>query len=214
MARTMARSTPARVHLDDLVAAGNMGIATALARFHGTPEAFEAFSMKHARGAMLDELRRLDTMSRLGRRQAQRASATVARLASQLGRRPEETEVAAEMQMDLGAYRAMVLMRATVVVASNDFERLDACTVPADQQVDARRTERLVSSEILRLSERHATVLSLSFEHDETLESIARTLGVSVTRAHQLRTTALDRLRRGCLVKPLDPARPALRATA
>jgi RNA polymerase sigma factor for flagellar operon FliA len=209
----MTRSLPASVQLEDMVAAGNMGVATALARFSGNPETFEAFAMKHARGAMLDDLRRVDTMSRLGRRQARRASVTATKLAAKLGRLPEDTEMASEMQMDLDAYRELVLMRSTTLVEGG-FERLDAGTVPADQQVDARRTERMLSSEIKRLPERHAIVLSLSFEHDETLQSIAKTLGVSVARAHQIRVTALDRLRRCCFVKKLDRAYAVPRATA
>jgi RNA polymerase sigma factor for flagellar operon FliA len=212
MARSMARSLPANVQLEDMVAAGNMGVATALARFNGPPETFEAFAMKHARGAMLDDLRRLDTMSRLGRRQARRATATAAKLASRLGRPPEETEVAAELQMGLAAYRDLVLMRSTILIEGG-FERLDAGTVPADQQVDARRAERRLSTEIGRLPERHAIVLSLSFEHDETLQSIAKTLGVSVARAHQIRVTALDRLRRCCVAKTFDRVCPTPRPT-
>jgi DNA-directed RNA polymerase specialized sigma subunit len=52
MARSMDRSLPPAVQLEDMVAAGNMGVATALARFSGDPDTFEAFAMKHARGAM------------------------------------------------------------------------------------------------------------------------------------------------------------------
>jgi RNA polymerase sigma factor FliA len=213
MARSMARSLPANVQLEDMVAAGNMGVATALARFKGDPETFEAFAMKHARGAMLDDLRRLDTMSRLGRRQARRAAVTAMKLASRFGRAPEETEVAEEMQMNLDAYRELVLMRSTTLVEGG-FDRVDAGTVPADEQVDARRTERLLSSEIRRMPERHAIVLSLSFEHDETLQSIAQTLRISVARAHQIRVTALERLRRCCVVKKLDAARTSERPSA
>jgi RNA polymerase sigma factor for flagellar operon FliA len=213
MARGMARSLPSRVQLEDMVAAGNMGVATALVRFSGDPDTFEAFAMKHARGAMLDELRQLDTMSRLGRRQARLASATATRLACQLGRMPDDAEIAAELHMDLDAYRMVVLMRSTTVVEGG-FERLEAGDVPADQQIDARRTERMLSSEIQRLPERHAIVLSLSYEHDETLQSIARTLGVSVVRAHQIRVTALDRLRRCGFVKALETERPPARGSS
>ena len=72
----------------------------------------------------------------------------------------------------------------------------------------------MLSSEIKRLPERHAIVLSLSFEHDETLQSIAKTLGMSVARAHQIRVTALDRLRRCCFVKKLNRACAVPRPTA
>jgi RNA polymerase sigma factor for flagellar operon FliA len=203
MACSMARSLPSSVQVEDLIAAGNLGVAAALARFTGDPDTFDAFALTHARGAMLDELRRLDTMSRPGRRQARRVAAAARKLTSRLGRPPEDAEVAADLGMDLSQYRDVLLQSSTTMIDAAAFERIEDGGVPADQQLDARRTRRRISSEIARLPERHAAVIALSFEHDQTLQSIAATLGVSVARAHQIRHAALDKLRRSCAATDL-----------
>jgi RNA polymerase sigma factor for flagellar operon FliA len=204
MARGMARSVPRSVQLEDLVAAGNLGLASALARFTGDPETFDAFAMTHARGAMLDELRRLDTMSRAGRRQVRRAAGVARTLASRLGRAADETEVAAELGMDLAEYRGIVLQSSTTLVDAAAIDRLDDGAAPVDEQLDARRAQRRLSAEVARLPKRHAVVISLSFEQDQTLQSIASALGVSVARAHQIRSAALEKLRRSCGGEALD----------
>jgi RNA polymerase sigma factor for flagellar operon FliA len=204
MARAIARGLPSNLQVDDLVSAGNLGVAVALSRFSGDPATFEIFAMTHARGAMLDELRRLDTMSRPARRLARRAASITSTLAARLGRQPAEEEIAAEMNLDLDTYREMVLQRATTLVDGSHVDGIMDTAVPADQQLDRRRTQLRLSGEIARLPQRHATVLELSFHEDQTLQSIAGTLGVSVARVHQIRNAALGVLRRTCAEDALD----------
>jgi|CZKU01.1.fsa_nt_gi RNA polymerase sigma factor for flagellar operon FliA len=196
IARAIARSLPPSVQLDDLVAAGNLGLATAIARFTGDPAAFEPFAIVHARGAMLDELRRLDTMSRLGRLRAHRALSASRRLTMRLGRNPDDAEIAAELGIELEAYHDVVLQRAATNVDILDHDRLEGSDTPADEEIDARRARRRVSDVVAQLPTRHATVIALSFAQDETLGSIAKNLGVSVARAHQIRADAIQKLRR------------------
>lgn len=61
----------------------------------------------------------------------------------------------------------------------------------------AERRELLetLSEAISQLSDREKLVLSLYYKEELTLREIAQVLGVSVTRAHQLRRRALLRLR-------------------
>ncbi len=61
MARSLARRLPANVELDDLVAAGNEGLWLAL-RSH--PDASLTYVRIRVHGAMIDELRRQDWLSR------------------------------------------------------------------------------------------------------------------------------------------------------
>lgn len=199
MARAIARSLPSCVQLDDLIAAGNLGVATARTRYTGDPSGFEHFAIVHARGAMIDELRRLDTMSRTGRADARRAQAIAQKLSRELGRTAEDDEVAAAMGVEVDAYRQLVVQRRVTRVDAIDHDRIDSEAVPADEAIDARRERRRLSAQLASLPDRHATVIELSFIKGETLQAIATTLGVSIARAHQIREAALVKLREACV---------------
>jgi RNA polymerase sigma factor FliA len=206
MAQAIARGVPSSVDVDDLVAAGNLGVAATLARFSGDPSNFEGLAMARARGAMLDELRGLDTMSRPGRRLARRAAVTRRALTGKLGRLPTDEEVAAEMELDLETYRDVMRRCSVAVVESTNLEVVRDDAMPADEQLDERRAKVRLSTAIALLPSRHATVIELSFQQERTLQSIAEVLGVSTARAHQIRDAALEKLRLGCAGGHLDAA--------
>ena len=69
LAHQMIAKLPANIELDDLIQVGMIGLSDALSRFDvGQGVQFETFATQRIRGAMLDELRRLDTVSRDRRR--------------------------------------------------------------------------------------------------------------------------------------------------
>jgi RNA polymerase sigma factor for flagellar operon FliA len=71
IALRLARRCPDWIAREDLVAAGMLGLIEAAERYdHARREPFIAFAELRIRGAVLDELRRGDMMSRRARRQA------------------------------------------------------------------------------------------------------------------------------------------------
>src|SRR6476469_10723898 len=94
VARRLARRLPAHVEIDDLISAGVIGLMEAAERFD--PERvdrFEAFAEFRIRGAMLDDLRSRDSLSRDMRRVCTQLRDATAALANQLGRTPTEAEL-------------------------------------------------------------------------------------------------------------------------
>ena len=70
LAHQMIAKLPANVEIDDLIQVGMIGLTDALTRFDaGQGVQFETFATQRIRGAMLDELRGGDWMSRGTRRQ-------------------------------------------------------------------------------------------------------------------------------------------------
>ena len=63
------RRLPVHVSRDDLASAGKLALIEALLRFDGPPEQARAYCYVRVRGAVLDELRRLDPLSRYTRAQ-------------------------------------------------------------------------------------------------------------------------------------------------
>src|SRR3954464_7768599 len=81
LAHQMIAKLPANVELDDLIQVGMIGLNAALGRFDATQGVrFETFATQRIRGAMLDELRGGDWMSRGDRRHQRSIEAAVHRL--------------------------------------------------------------------------------------------------------------------------------------
>jgi len=110
LAHQMMTRLPCSVQLDDIIQAGMIGLLDAATRydeFHGAQ--FETYATQRIRGAMLDELRAADWLPRNLRRDMRRIEAAISRLQHKLGRPPNETEIAKELDVPLAEYQQMLL---------------------------------------------------------------------------------------------------------
>lgn len=208
LAHQMIAKLPANVELDDLVQVGMIGLTDALSRFDaGQGVQFETFATQRIRGAMLDELRGGDWLSRGTRRQQREIEDAVHKAEQKLGRVPSESEVAAQMGISLAEYQeALTRVRGTQLVYLEDIgggeegdDYLDRHVVdhannPALQLQDHRMRTALVEA-IKALPEREAYVMSMYYEHDMNLKEIAAVLKVTESRVCQLHSQAIARLR-------------------
>ena len=91
VARRLGRKLPRHVDPDDLRSAGMIGLLEAAERFDPKKnEKFESFAEFRIRGAMLDDLRSRDSLSRDMRRVCTQLRDATSALANQLGRTPSE----------------------------------------------------------------------------------------------------------------------------
>ena len=210
LAHHMIAKLPASVEVDDLIQVGMIGLTEALARFEPSQGVqFETFATQRIRGAMLDELREGDWMSRGSRKQQKDIEHAVQRLEQRLMRVPREAEIAQELGMPLEAYQEMLArVRGTQLVYLEDLGShggeedtfLDRY-LPADVQSspeallgDHRMRAALVEA-IKKLPEREQYVMSMYYEHDMNLKEIAAVLGVTESRVCQLHSQSIARLR-------------------
>src|SRR3954466_1873560 len=89
------RRIPAHVSRDDLASAGKLALIEALLRFNGPTEQVRAYCYVRVRGAVFDELRRLDPLSRHTRTQVTLVRRAAAALERELGRAALANEIAA-----------------------------------------------------------------------------------------------------------------------
>jgi RNA polymerase sigma factor for flagellar operon FliA len=168
---------------------------------------FETFATQRIRGAMLDELRGSDWMSRGDRRHQRSIESAVHRLEQTLGRAPTESEIAAQMGLTLAAYQELLgKVRGTQLVyledmsgdeGDNDFldrHVADTAANPLAMLNDHRMREALVEA-IKNLPEREQYVMSMYYEHDMNLKEIAAVLKVTESRVCQLHSQSIARLR-------------------
>jgi RNA polymerase sigma factor for flagellar operon FliA len=204
----MIAKLPANVEIDDLIQVGMIGLNDAMGRFDQAQGVqFETFVTQRIRGAMLDELRGSDWMSRGDRKHQRAIEAAVHKLEQRLGRAPQESEIAAELGMKLTDYQELLgKVRGTQLLFLEDMSTEDGEDDFLDRHVadeeanplarlsDRRMREALVAA-IENLPEREQYVMGMYYEHDMNLKEIAAVLGVTESRVCQLHSQAVARLR-------------------
>src|SRR5215471_5324065 len=195
VARRLARRLPAHVEIDDLISSGVIGLMEAADRF-------EAFAEFRIRGAMLDDLRSRDTLSRDMRRLSNELRDATRRLEAQLGRTPDHEEIAKRLGVGVDElYARQQKLSGSSVVGIDDagpdlLERTGDQSA-ADPFEAASRREllgRLVNG-IGDLPEKMQQVLSLYYCDNLNLKEIGAVLGVTESRVCQIHGEATRRLR-------------------
>lgn len=206
---------------DDLHGYGALGLVTALDRWDATRplEQFPPFARVRIRGAIYDELRRLDWLPRQVRRSVINYRSTVEDLTGSYGRAPLDKEVFAALgvapQHGRHVLRHVWASQLLHLDAGRAGEGSDtgawgewlASDAPA---VDAAmlRAETLgqVRDALEGLPERERYVLESRYLGGRRLREVADTLGISVSRASQLEQRALERLRARLVGGPVPRA--------
>jgi len=208
LAWQMLRKLPTTYQIDDLVQAGMIGLHHALQRFDDLQGVqFETFATQRIRGAMLDELRCSDWMSRASRRNWRQAGEAIKRLQHQLGRDPTDGEQAAELGLTLQQFHEAWRMVSGVDVFSlqemcgpdgSTDQFIDRWAQPvadtAGDQIDARRVDQWIYQAIESLPERERQAWAFHFEDGLTQSSIAASWGVDPARVCQLLKQAERRI--------------------
>ena len=202
IALRVARRVPDWISVDDLVAAGMMGLAEAADRYdEDRGEPFVAFAEKRIRGAVLDELRRGDIMPRRVRTKARQVGNAIRLLEQKLGRAPEDEEIAAALEVSVEEYRdnLAALNHVALIEVTPEIARSEAYSTQEESspRIQAERCEmlRLIEEALHRLEERDALILSLYYNEQFTYSEIGDLLEVSESRVCQLHSRALARLR-------------------
>ncbi len=208
IAHHMIAKLPPNVELDDLIQVGMIGLADALTRFEAAQGVqFETFASQRIRGAMLDELREGDWMSRSSRKSQKDIEHALRRLEQTLGRSPLESEIAVELGMPLAEYQSLLgKVRGTQLVYLEDIAPgedsdgfldrhvADSSADPMALLRDQRLRGALVEA-IKQLPEREQYIMGMYYEQDMNLKEIAAVLGVTESRICQLHSQAIARLR-------------------
>jgi RNA polymerase sigma factor FliA len=193
--RRIVMRTGLQSAFDDLWSAGALGLLEASRRFDASRGVtFETFVEHRIRGAMLDELRRMDHLPRRLRSRTDDLQKARKKLQSQHGREVTTEELAAELKLDMeevGGIEALL----------EPFVPLDRLAPAASEEMEIE--ERLSRSQMLAgmetairgLPVRLQTVLGLHYIEGLTYREIAKMLDVSEPRVCQLHADGLRKLR-------------------
>lgn len=197
VARRIVARTGLHSAFDDLWSAGALGLLEAAKRFDAARGVtFETFVDHRIRGAMLDELRRMDHLPRRLRSRTDDLQKAKKRLQDQLGREPSVEELAAEMKLDLEEVGGIeALMEPHVPLESLVGVAADGDALDIESQIGRARLVTSLAGAIKALPERLQTVLGLHYLEGLTYREIAKILDVSEPRVCQLHADGVKKLK-------------------
>ena len=206
LAGRLAHRVPSQVEVSELISVGVLGLIDAASRFKpslGVP--FDAFARRRIHGAMLDALRDLDWAPRSVRRLGRTMDGTVARLRHELGREPQEKEIAGALNVNDAEYGRMLDQLKTAELATirqatseDGTNSLEVAIDPGEgpyAKLERQELREFLAEAITELPERERHILALYYHEELTLAEIGEVIGVGESRVSQLRTQAIGRLR-------------------
>ena len=207
IARRLAHRLPPSVEVDELVSIGTLGLMDAWERFdRDRGVSFKSYAEMRIKGQMIDALRRNDWVPRSARKKCENLKHTRDSLARRFGRRPTLDEVRQELGMakkSFEAYCADAQIRPLTSLDTPMGEDGGALVVDRVAGDDDSAADILVRrelrSEVARavgnLPTKERAAVTLSYLENLTLKEIGIQLGVTESRACQLRSQGVKRLR-------------------
>jgi RNA polymerase sigma factor for flagellar operon FliA len=204
----MKSQVPGFVNRDDMMSAAMEGLMDAASRFE--PERgimFKTFAERRIRGAIYDEIRRMDWFSRSLRGKQGRISKAIERLEHRLGRSPEEEEIAAELELSVEEYRDLLTQVGHLGCVSlnevldeqdetrNFMDLLKDDAPSAQERLEDSALAQQLARHLEALSEKERLVVSLYYYEELTQKEIAEVLDLTEGRISQLHSQALIKLK-------------------
>ena len=206
IAGRMAIRVPPNISREELTSAGIVGLLDALDKFDsGMGIKFETYAEHRIRGAILDELRKMDWIPRSVRKDIHRVEDAITALNSRLNRDPDDLEVAQEMGVDIDTYYKMISRAQGVGLLSLDKVMVDGSAPAFTKQASGgpspfdelkvKEVKNVLSKVLSDLSEKEQLVITLYYYEELTLKEIAAVLGLTESRISQIHSKAIIRLR-------------------
>jgi RNA polymerase sigma factor for flagellar operon FliA len=207
-AERIGAKLPDEVDVDDLMSSGVFGLLDAIDAFdleRGVK--FETYCAPRIRGAILDELRNMDWVPRLVRHRAHKLAEATRALEVELGRMPNEDEIARRLNLPRAQFEKLMRDASAVTLVSlsrkytdpeshRDVFEIDV--LPDHESADpvAEAQKRDLKDLVTRgLSRAERLIVVLYYYEQMTMKQIGQTLDLSESRVSQMHSAILDRLR-------------------
>ncbi|WP_321494522.1 FliA/WhiG family RNA polymerase sigma factor [uncultured Desulfobacter sp.] len=210
IASRFAMRLPSSVLFDELMSAGSLGLIDAVDKFDpGKHVSLETYARYRIKGAILDELRSMDTYSRSMRKKIQDITRAAKTIEDEKGRPADDDEISQVLGVDLETYQNMLTdIHGAAVLSLDDFIKtkkneaysqtrfqagLSGEENPEEDFYRAELKSVLVEA-IKKLTEKEQIVISLYYYDELTLKEIGEVLSLTESRICQIHTAVLLKL--------------------
>ena len=196
------------VEYEDLVSYGIFGLIDAIDKFDRSKDVkFETYASLRIRGAILDQIRKMDWIPRAVRQKQKKIDEAIKNIEMKTGKTALDEEIASELGVSEDEYlNWQSQLKVTNVVSLNEFVEqgtepaMDATknshfAQPEDVVAESELKEVLAQS-LETLTEKERRVIELYYYEELTLKEISSILEVSESRISQLHTRALAKMKK------------------
>ena len=206
----LAMTLPDHVDRDDLHSAGLVGLLQSLRNYDpASGTSFESYARLRIRGAMLDELRRMDWVPRTVHEKSRKIQEVMGQLEQRFGRVPTDEEMARAMKISVGAYHELldeirpaqfICLDSVSTAGGEDSGTLsEVVGNPNDdgpmEQASRSELKQLIFARLKQLPEMQRKVLALYYGEDLHLREIAEVFGLTESRICQIHSQTILGLR-------------------
>lgn len=197
------------VEYDDLVSYGIFGLIDAIDKYDSMKEVkFETYASLRIRGAILDQIRKMDWIPRTIRQKQKKIDAVIRQIEAENGRAATDEEIAASLGISDEEYLEwQSQLKITNIVSLNEYME-QGSEVPAEpnrhttarfespeENIEKEELKQVLEQTLQMLTEKERKVILLYYYEDLTLKEISSVLEVSESRISQLHTRALQKMK-------------------
>lgn len=200
---------PQNIEIDELINAGVIGLIQATEKFDSSRDSqFKTYAVFRIKGAVLNELRSRDHLSRSYRKKIRELDNTYHFLERKYGREIEDDEVADSMGLDIDEYYRIKSMSSISFVS---FEEIYGIPLKQNEDInelffkenrgDALSLTKLkeikkgLAEAIDELPEKEKLVISLYYLEELTMKETGKILDITESRVSQIHSKAIIHLR-------------------
>ncbi|MCH5264895.1 MAG: FliA/WhiG family RNA polymerase sigma factor [Lachnospiraceae bacterium] len=194
------------VEYDDLVGYGIFGLIDAIDKFDtGKNVKFETYASLRIRGAILDQIRKMDWIPRTLRQKQKKMETAAASLEAAYGRPATADEIADELGISREEYDGWKSeAEFTNMVSLDDYleqgsegriETFGAKFQQPEKVVEKQELKQMLVEALKTLTENEQKVITFYYYEELTLKEISQILSVSESRVSQLHTKALQKIK-------------------
>jgi len=199
------------VEYDDLVGYGVFGLIDAIDKFdYGKGVKFETYASLRIKGAILDQIRKMDWIPRTLRQRQRKLEAAEKAIEERYGRMATEEEIAAELGISLDEFDSWQSQTGMAGIISLDDYLEQGSEIKAEPAggkagmssfehpelaVEKEELKKSLAEAIEGLTDKEKKVIALYYYEELTLKEISQVMSVSESRVSQLHTKALGKLK-------------------
>jgi len=198
------------IEFEDLVSYGMLGLMDAIGKFdESRGMKFSTYASIRIKGAMIDELRKNSPISKGAMDKLNRYNEAVEKLQKQLGREPQDVEIANVLQISIKEmmeienyinYISVVSLEDLIFSEDDDIPLIgtieDNKSPSPEKSLEEKEELEYLAKALDMLNEKDKTILSLYYYEGLTLKEIGKVLNVSESRVCQLHSRAIVHLRK------------------
>ena len=197
------------VEYEDLVSYGIFGLIDAIDKFDCLKDVkFETYASLRIRGAILDQIRKMDWSPRTIRQKQKKIEAVIREIEQTTGHGATDEEIARGLGISEGEYLDwQSQMKITGLVSLNeymeqgsdvsqDYGRHTTSRFEApEERIEKEELAKVLGEALQLLTEKEQKVITLYYYEELTLKEISSILEVSESRISQLHTRALKKMK-------------------